>query len=64
MDALTHAVESYIGKHLGTPRTREQAAQAVGLTAVGVIRTGAAADLVVLDEKLDIQAVYVDGEKQ
>lgn len=39
-------------------------AQAVGLTDVGVLRTGAAADLVVLDRHLKIKAVYVDGEKQ
>ena len=39
-------------------------AQAVGLTDVGAIRTGAAADLVVLDQNLNLKAVYVDGEKQ
>ena len=39
-------------------------AQAVGLTDVGVIRTGAAADLVMLDQDLNLKAVYVDGEKQ
>lgn len=39
-------------------------AQAVGLTDVGMIRTGAAADLLVLDKDLNLLAVYVDGEKQ
>jgi N-acetylglucosamine-6-phosphate deacetylase len=39
-------------------------AQAVGLSDVGVIRTGCAADLVLLGRDLSIQAVYVDGEKQ
>ena len=39
-------------------------AQAVGLTDVGAIRTGAAADLVVLDKDLNLEAVFVDGEKQ
>lgn len=38
-------------------------AQAVGLTDVGVIRAGAAADLLVLDHHLQIKAVYVDGER-
>jgi N-acetylglucosamine-6-phosphate deacetylase len=39
-------------------------AQAVGLADVGVLRAGAAADLVVLDQDLKLLAVYVDGEKQ
>jgi N-acetylglucosamine-6-phosphate deacetylase len=36
-------------------------AQAVGLGDVGVIRTGAAADLLLLDRDLALQAVFVDG---
>lgn len=39
-------------------------ALAVGLTDVGSIRTGAAADLVVLDRDLTVRAVYVDGVAQ
>jgi N-acetylglucosamine-6-phosphate deacetylase len=31
---------------------------------VGVIRVGNAADLVLLDRDLGIQAVFVDGQKQ
>lgn len=38
-------------------------ADAVGLTGIGRIRPGAAADLVVLDGDLNLTAVYVDGEK-
>ena len=38
-------------------------ANAVGLTDVGRIQVGCAADLVILDKELNLVAVYVDGEK-
>lgn len=39
-------------------------AQAVGLADVGAIKLGYSADLAILDKDLNLQAVYVNGEKQ
>ena len=39
-------------------------AEAAGLSDVGSIRVGKCADLLVLDEALNIKAVFVDGEQQ
>lgn len=39
-------------------------AKAVGLTDIGAIEVGRCADLIVLNEKLELQAVFVDGVRQ
>lgn len=39
-------------------------AMAAGLKGIGAIRLGYSADLVLLDKDLNLQAVYVDGERQ
>lgn len=38
-------------------------AQAVGLTDIGELRPGKCADLLVLDQKLNLKAVFVDGQR-
>lgn len=38
-------------------------AQAVGLTGIGELRPGKCADLLVLDQKLNLKAVFVDGQR-
>jgi len=63
LDALRNVVKFGLSLPEAVYAASTAPADAVGLTDIGRIRVGACADLVVLDQKLNLVAVFVDGEK-
>ena len=63
LDALRNVVHFGLSLPDAVYAASTAPANAVGLTDIGRIRAGCAADLVVLDKELNLVAVFVDGEK-
>ncbi len=61
LDGVRRAVEFGIPLADAAYAASTEPAKAVGLTEVGSIEVGKCADLIVLNEKLELQAVFIDG---
>jgi len=64
LDGVRRAVEFGIPLEAAAYAASTAPAEAVGLDDVGSIEVGKCADLIVLDEKLELRAVFIDGIRQ
>ena len=64
LDGVRKAVEFGIPLADAAYAASTAPAQAAGLADVGAVETGKCADLIVLDQTLDLKAVFIDGKQQ